>query len=803
MISSTHPNQIADTPKTLTARLTGTQTPVGPRTSTPPAARPTSRPVGNRWDTKNSVLVRWLRHISAMSGPLSLVVIVLLATVAGTGVLQAAPVAGASLPTFSTRATDSGATTTGGSVRVTARVTNTSSAPTVASVHIAILAPNGSITHQRWHDGQSFARSERRDLTTEWHVPATADTGVHIVAITVTSPDRGTTFHRNARAGQFRVRGGSAAQPTTAPTTVPTTVPATATRQAGATATPGSTSTPAPTATAKPALTATATRPPATATAQPSATAQPPAQPPAQPVSAYRNAVLQTAGLAGYWRLGEGAGATLADASSHGLSGTVSGGVTRDVAGVTSGDDDGAMRFDGSTGYARVPNASGAIAGGSVSLEGWILPSDRPASHQGLFGIRTDTDADLYVLQVGGSNTLEARFRGTSGGATTLTASLTPGRWQHVAVTHNVAKSLLELYVDGKLRASGYGAGGSISRTTAALEIGRLSTNSAQNAFAYAAAAVDEVALYATVLPAATILDHIDAARGAARVKPDLTRPWLGAYVAGSPGSFNALDSYTESVGTAPDVVMWFQDWQRGGFNVDQMDLAASRNAVPMVTWMPTGDDWSRYTLARINAGEHDATIRKWARDAAAWGQPFFLRLAHEMNGNWYSWSPGVNGNTASEFITMWRRVHDIFRQEGATNVIWVWCPNVEAGPSYTPTSMRALYPGDAYVDWVGLDGYNWGHDPSWMSFSAIFKPSYDTLLSFTNKPMLIGETASSESGGNKAAWIRDAFLSALPREFPRITGVVWFNENKERDWRVNSSQASLDAYREAAATYR
>jgi beta-mannanase len=255
--------------------------------------------------------------------------------------------------------------------------------------------------------------------------------------------------------------------------------------------------------------------------------------------------------------------------------------------------------------------------------------------------------------------------------------------------------------------------------------------------------------------------------------------------------------------GAMPPVVMWFQDWQHGGFNFDQMDLAASRNAIPMVSWMPSGDDWSRYTLARINAGEHDAYVRQWARDAAAWGQPFFLRFAHEMNGTWYPWSPGVNGNTAAEFVAAWRRVHGLFAQEGAANAVWVWSPNVEAGPAHTPTPLAAVYPGDAYVDWVGLDGYNWGDQPGWRSFADVFGPSYEMLIRLTQKPLLIAETASGEVGGDKAAWIREAFQNALPRRFPRIRGVVWFHENKERDWRVDSSPGALAAYRAAIASHR
>jgi len=75
------------------------------------------------------------------------------------------------------------------------------------------------------------------------------------------------------------------------------------------------------------------------------------------------------------------------------------------------------------------------------------------------------------------------------------------------------------------------------------------------------------------------------------------------------------------------------------------------------------------------------------------------------MNGNWYPWSEQVNGNHPSQFVQAWQHVHDIFTKLGVTNVTWVWSPNVEYGGSIP---LSELYPGSNYVDWVGIDGYNW-----------------------------------------------------------------------------------------------
>jgi beta-mannanase len=286
----------------------------------------------------------------------------------------------------------------------------------------------------------------------------------------------------------------------------------------------------------------------------------------------------------------------------------------------------------------------------------------------------------------------------------------------------------------------------------------------------------------------------------------------LGAYIVNAPGDPSQIDAFTGMVGVAPGIVMWYQDWVttgNSGFDPIKMNAAATRGAMPMITWEPWdaagGPNQPAYSLSAIITGAHDTFVRQWARDAVAWGKPLYLKFAHEMNGNWYPWAANVNGNTAAQYSAMWTHVHAIFRHEGATNVRWVWSPNI-AYPGSTPFAQ--VYPGDKMVDWVGLDGYNFGTSQSWSqwtSFADVFGPSYDSVARIASKPILIGETASSELGGDKATWIMQGLLRDLPARFPRLRAVVWFDQDKETDWRVNSSSASLAAFRTVAAspTYR
>ncbi len=273
------------------------------------------------------------------------------------------------------------------------------------------------------------------------------------------------------------------------------------------------------------------------------------------------------------------------------------------------------------------------------------------------------------------------------------------------------------------------------------------------------------------------------------------------------PWDMAALAMFEANAGKAASIVHYGQSWRRDGvpqpFYPGDHQRVRDHGALPLLDWNPwdssAGGSPSQpdFALARIIAGEHDAYITSWATAARDWGHPFFLRFAHEMNGSWYPWSEARNGNAAGEYVAAWRHVHDIFRAVGATNVTWVWSPNVTYPGSI---ALAGLYPGDAYVDWVAMDGYNWGTNPakpdSWKSFGQVFGPTYDELGTLApGKPVMLAEFGSSEHGGSKAEWIADA-LAQIPTAFPRIRAAVWFNWDADgMDWRIESSSAARSAF--------
>ncbi len=237
-----------------------------------------------------------------------------------------------------------------------------------------------------------------------------------------------------------------------------------------------------------------------------------------------------------------------------------------------------------------------------------------------------------------------------------------------------------------------------------------------------------------------------------------------------------------------------------------------SRGAVPLVTWEPWTTSHKGISLNAIAAGHYDRYALRSAREAVAWGKPVLLRFAHEMNGGWYPWGIG-HGYSPATYVAAWRHLVRLFRRAGADNVQWVWAPNVNeqggfpislpfvgTGSSH-PFPFRQFFPGDRWVDWVGLDGFNWGKGGKWQSFTEIFGSSYDTMIQLSSRPMIVAETASNETPGDKAAWMTSALDREIPR-FRRVKAVVWFNEAFSGvNARIDSSARTLAAFRKAIAS--
>jgi hypothetical protein len=223
-----------------------------------------------------------------------------------------------------------------------------------------------------------------------------------------------------------------------------------------------------------------------------------------------------------------------------------------------------------------------------------------------------------------------------------------------------------------------------------------------------------------------------------------------------------------------------------------------AHGAIPVYGWSSSsiseGTSDPKFSLAKVINGRYDDYIRQFATTAAVWAHPFFLRFNWEMNGDWFPWSEGVNGNRPGQYVAAWRHVHDIFTSVGATNATWLWCPNIDRD-----RKLKGLYPGGKYVDWTCLDGYNWGTRYSWShwtSFKQTFARSYNAVRKLApSKPMMLGEVASTDYGGSKSAWIKE-MLSSLPRLFPKVRAFLWFEVNdRGTHWPIETPASAKNAF--------
>jgi beta-mannanase len=272
---------------------------------------------------------------------------------------------------------------------------------------------------------------------------------------------------------------------------------------------------------------------------------------------------------------------------------------------------------------------------------------------------------------------------------------------------------------------------------------------------------------------------------------------------------------FIRQTGRTPAIIDHFMAWSSTNgapltFPTSYVDRIAGQGAVPMITWQPSQQGLARvpseatqqpaFDLQSITDGSHDQFITQWAEAAKADGHTVYVRLMHEMNGNWYPWGYGVNGQTPAQYVAAFQHVVNIFHQVGATNVQFVWCVATQASAKPGAPSVAAFFPGDAYVSWVAMDGYNRSLKKQ-KTFADIFTNDYTTLTQISNRPVMIAEMGTIDVPGNpqaKAQWITNAYMTAIPQAFPRIKAVLYFDlPGHGFTYPLDSDPSALAAYQQ------
>jgi hypothetical protein len=295
-----------------------------------------------------------------------------------------------------------------------------------------------------------------------------------------------------------------------------------------------------------------------------------------------------------------------------------------------------------------------------------------------------------------------------------------------------------------------------------------------------------------STLPDAAALSRLRAAMSGGSTKIFGTSP------AGNSKGIVSVPELASDLHHPVDIVNIFVGWGQP-LPTASMQQIAQQGSVPELTLEPwdytKGVNQPNVADSVIAAGAYDSYLRQFAASAVAWGSPFLLRYAHEMNGNWYPWAASTNGNTASAYVQAWQHVHNIFTQTGASKVLWVWCPNAGG-----PTPVASVFPGAGYVDLVGMDGYNWGtYNGGWRTPAQIFSSLFRTVRALApTTPVFINETGSAEQGGSKAIWLTQLFT--FVKSTPGLVGVVYSDFGTL--WPLETSSTAVAAAAESLQTY-
>jgi mannan endo-1,4-beta-mannosidase len=258
---------------------------------------------------------------------------------------------------------------------------------------------------------------------------------------------------------------------------------------------------------------------------------------------------------------------------------------------------------------------------------------------------------------------------------------------------------------------------------------------------------------------------------------------YVGVYEPGEFSSYRAVTKFATATGHDPSIVMYYSGW-RESFQTRFAAEVRAHGAVPFVQIEPFGA-----AMSRIADGTYDAYLRSYAREVHTYGHAVLIGFAAEMNGWWDPW--GYGHTSPGTWVKAWRHVVSLFRQQGATNVKWVWTIDRHPG---TRKVIPRYWPGAAYVGWVGIDGYYFKKPET---FRRIFAPVIEKVRSLTNKPILISETGVGQLAG-QARKIPDLFSGI--RKY-HLLGLVWFDAAQhgglsKQDWRLEGHPAGIAAFR-------
>ena len=301
------------------------------------------------------------------------------------------------------------------------------------------------------------------------------------------------------------------------------------------------------------------------------------------------------------------------------------------------------------------------------------------------------------------------------------------------------------------------------------------------------------VILMAVVIAAIAVIFAVSrlASSPGARVSPaqlpSSPASYLGVYEAGALKRYQPFTDFTRAAGQQPNLVGYYSGWEEA-FERSFAETVNRHGAITILQWDPT-----LASVPKIASGGYDSYLRSFADSVRKFGRPVVIGFGHEMNAYWYSW--GYGHLPATTFIAAWRHIVTLFREQGTSNVTWLWTLQADeqgTGP------IASWWPGEKYVTWVGIDGYY--YRPS-ETFFSIFGKTIAEVRMLTGLPVLLSEVAVGPEAG-QARKIPDLFEGM--RHYGTL-GLVWFDIAQHggvyhQDWRIEDSPSAEAAFRRDAS---
>lgn len=281
-----------------------------------------------------------------------------------------------------------------------------------------------------------------------------------------------------------------------------------------------------------------------------------------------------------------------------------------------------------------------------------------------------------------------------------------------------------------------------------------------------------------------------------ARVLPAGHGVPIGVYETAFPDNPTAGSAFAADVGVKPRMLVYFSSWGER-FVTTFAAAAHSNGAVPVVQIEP-----NNIPLSGIISGQYDTYLRQYALAVRLYRYPVILSFGHEMNGYWYSW--GNTNSAPAQFIAAWRHVVTVFRAVGATNVKWLWAvnnflPGQTTGQKTVSGDIKQWWPGQKWVDLVGIDGYYY---TTGLTFDSVFGPAITAIRKITSEPLMIAETAVGTTAD------RETQISGLlaGAKADNLFGIIWFDAAQNsglyhQNWSLEADPVAAAALKAAVAS--